>query len=151
MADLNVIHAYRHLYRALLHAVQFAKPARYTARNQLRRAFREKGAHYDARGIVRTIFFLKAAARERGLEHRVLKNLIMIAWHRYDDSPNWKHVQLAQLAIRKRQVLVDVIVDAGRTNQKSRTELESRVHATAYKHYDMTIAMLNKSMGLCLR
>ncbi|KAI0432868.1 DUF1763-domain-containing protein [Xylaria sp. FL1042] len=124
MADPKVIHAYRHLYRGLLHAVQFSKPARYTARNQLRRAFRERGAKYDHRGIVRTILFLNAATRERGLEHRVLKNLLLIAWHRYDNANNWKHVQ---------------------------KELEIHVQATAYNHYDMTIAMLNKSMGLCLR
>ncbi|RYC61815.1 hypothetical protein CHU98_g4395 [Xylaria longipes] len=111
MADPKIIHAYRHLYRGLLHAVQFSKPARYTARNQLRRAFREKGAKYDYRGIARTIRFLDAATRERGLEHRVLKNLLFIAW----------------------------------------PALEDHVQKTVYKHYDMTIAMLNKSMGLCLR
>ncbi|KAI0878485.1 DUF1763-domain-containing protein [Hypoxylon argillaceum] len=134
MADLKVIHAYRHLYRGLLHAVQFSKPARYTALTQLRRAFREKGAKYDARGIPRTIRFLAAAARERGLEHRVLKNLIMIAWHREDDAQkNWRSFQIEQ-----RQNL-------------TKKELEEHVQATVYKHYDMTIAMLNKSMGLCLR
>ncbi|KAK5631255.1 hypothetical protein RRF57_006969 [Xylaria bambusicola] len=90
MADAKVLHAYRHLYRGLLRAVQFSKPSRFTARNQLRRAFREKGAQYDARGVARTIRFLDAATRERGLEHRVLKNLLIIAWHRYDES-GWKH------------------------------------------------------------
>lgn len=29
--------------------------------------------------------------------------------------------------------------------------MEQHVRKTAYKHYDMTVAMLNKSMGLCLR
>jgi hypothetical protein len=107
MADPKVVHAYRHLYRGLLHAVQFSKPARYTARNQLRRAFREKGAEYDPRGIARTIRFLDAATRERGLEHRVLKNLLLMAWHRYDDKSNWKHAQLEQQAKARRHVLVE--------------------------------------------
>ncbi|KAI1275760.1 DUF1763-domain-containing protein [Xylaria sp. FL0933] len=133
MADPKIIHAYRHLYRGLLHAVQFSKPARYTARDQLRRAFREKGAKYDPRGVVRTILFLEAATRERGLEHRVLKNLLTIAWHRHADKSNWKHVQLDQQA------------------KQHRKEFEAHVQATVYNHYDMTIAMLNKSMGLCLR
>ncbi|KAI3327971.1 DUF1763-domain-containing protein [Xylariaceae sp. AK1471] len=124
MADPKIIHAYRHLYRGLLHGVQFSKPARYTARNQLRRAFRDKGAKYDPRGIARTIRFLDAATRERGLEHRVLKNLLIMAWYRYEDGHNWRHVQ---------------------------TELEEHVQTTAYNHYDITVAMLNKSMGLCLR
>ncbi|KAI3341319.1 DUF1763-domain-containing protein [Ustulina deusta] len=133
MADPEVIHAYRHLYRGLLHAVHFSKPARFSARNQLRRAFREKGAKYDHRGIARTIRFLDAATRERGLEHRVLKNLLMMAWYRYDDAPGWRHAQLEQQAMEKK------------------TELGAHVHTTVYNHYDMTIAMLNKSMGLCLR
>lgn len=133
MADPEVIHAYRHLYRGLLHAVHFSKPARFSARNQLRRAFREKGAKYDHRGIARTVRFLDAATRERGLEHRVLKNLLMMAWYRYDDAPGWRHAQLEQQAMEKK------------------TELGAHVHTTVYNHYDMTIAMLNKSMGLCLR
>ncbi|KAI1165488.1 DUF1763-domain-containing protein [Nemania serpens] len=133
MADLKIIHAYRHLYRGLLHAVQFSKPARYTALHQLRRAFREKGAKYDARGITRTVLFLRAAARERGIEHQVLRNLLIIAWYRYEDKPSWRQVQVEQ------------------TTPQKRTELQEHVQATVYKHYEMTIAMLNKSMGLCLR
>lgn len=151
MADPEVIHAYRHLYRGLLHAVHFSKPARFSARNQLRRAFREKGAKYDHRGIARTIRFLDAATRERGLEHRVLKNLLMMAWYRYDDAPGWRHAQLEQQAMEKKQVLVTVTTDVVSANQEFRTELGAHVHTTVYNHYDMTIAMLNKSMGLCLR
>ncbi|KAI1438623.1 DUF1763-domain-containing protein [Xylaria sp. CBS 124048] len=132
MADLKVIHAYRHLYRGLLHAIQFSKPSRFTARDQLRRAFREKGATYDARGIPRTIRFLEAAARERGLEHRVLKNLLLISFYRYNVSPGWNYVLNDKLRRKKR-------------------EPSDHIQATAYIQYDMTIAMLNKSVGLCLR
>jgi hypothetical protein len=109
MADPKVIHAYRHLYRGLLHAVQFSKPARYTALHQLRRGFREKGAEYDPRGVARTIRFLDAAARERGLEHRVLKTLLVMAWYRYEKAPNWKQAQAEQLAETRRHVLFDII------------------------------------------
>ncbi|KAJ2994250.1 hypothetical protein NUW58_g1603 [Xylaria curta] len=133
MADLKVIHAYRHLYRGLLHAVQFSKPARFTARNQLRRAFREKGAKYDHRGIARTIRFLEAATRERGLEHRVLKTLLIIAWSRYEDRSGWRHALIEEQHAQKMK------------------DFDKHVEATAYNHYDMTVAMLNKSMGLCLR
>ena len=76
MSQTEVIHAYRHLYRRLLHAVQYAVPERYVARDQLRKAFRERGASWDAEGIKRTIWFLDAAARETGLEHKILRNLI---------------------------------------------------------------------------
>ena len=83
MADPKVIHAYRHLYRACLHAVQFSKPARFVARDKLREAFREKGAVLDERGSIRTLRFLEAAARERGLEHSVVKNLLLADYFRY--------------------------------------------------------------------
>ncbi|KAI1748548.1 DUF1763-domain-containing protein [Xylaria castorea] len=139
MTDPQIIHAYRHLYRGLLHAVQFSKPARYTARNQLRRAFREKGAKYDCRGIARTIRFLDAATRERGLEHRVLKNLLFVAWYRYEDAFDWRLPQS-----RGPQ-------SGQHTGQSRGATLEDHVQKTAYNHYDMTIAMLNKTMGLCLR
>ena len=83
MTDLKVVHAYRHLYRACMHAVQFSKPARFVARDKLRAAFREKGARLDERGANRTLRFLEAAARERGPEHKVLKNLLLTTYFRH--------------------------------------------------------------------
>ncbi|CAJ2511812.1 Uu.00g074370.m01.CDS01 [Anthostomella pinea] len=133
MADLKVIHAYRHLYRGLLHAVQFSKPSRYIAQAQLRTAFREEGATFDTRSIARTVRFLEAATRTSGLEHSVLKNLLMTAYFRhYHGNRTWKHVQL-------------------NVKQMKNKKDQEHVRRTAYKHYDMTVAMLNKSMGLCLR
>lgn len=86
MSNQEVIHAYRHLYRGLLRAVQYSAPGRYTARDQLRKAFREpaggKGAVLDQAGVKRTIWFLKAAQKEAGMEHRILRSLLMVAWHR---------------------------------------------------------------------
>jgi hypothetical protein len=32
-----------------------------------------------------------------------------------------------------------------------REKLEEHVEATAFSHYEMTVAMLNKTLGLCLR
>ena len=93
MADPRVIHTYRHLYRACLHAVQFSKPARFVARDKLRTAFREKDAELDERGSIRTLRFLEAAARERGLEHNVLKNLLVITYFRdYHDRRAYPHI-----------------------------------------------------------
>ncbi|ORY64390.1 uncharacterized protein BCR38DRAFT_485548 [Pseudomassariella vexata] len=134
MVNSQTIHAYRHLYRGLLHAVQFSKPARYVARDQLRKAFREKNAVLDPRGVGRTLRFLDAAAKARGLEHAVLKNLLTVAfWRYYHRRPSWHFMMHDK-----------------RTKRKT-TEFQEHVEATAYKHYDMTVAMLNKSMGLCLR
>src|SRR5437762_12955348 len=71
--------AYRHLYRNALRAVQFSSPARYTVRDKLRRAFRAEGStDYDQHRIENTIEFLQNATKEKGLEHKVLKNLLIV-------------------------------------------------------------------------
>lgn len=79
---LELVHSYRHMYRALLRAVQYSKPARYTARDQLRDGYRNRKRHnFDRNKIERTIEFLNGAARETGLEHRILRNLISTRFH----------------------------------------------------------------------
>lgn len=86
MAASDITTAYRHLLRAGLRAVQFSKPARFVVRDQLRAAFREKVAPgataFDVHSVRRTVSFLRAAARERGLEHRILRNLMRVALQR---------------------------------------------------------------------
>ncbi|KAM0309868.1 hypothetical protein ACHAO8_008623 [Botrytis cinerea] len=73
----DYIYAYRGLYRALLHAVQYAKPARYMGRNMLRDEFRKGNPKtFDQRRISNTITFLNLAAKETGLEHKLVKNLL---------------------------------------------------------------------------
>ncbi|KAJ4316859.1 hypothetical protein N0V84_007651 [Fusarium piperis] len=124
-SKLDTIHAYRRLYRCLLKAVQHTIPARFVVRDQLRSAFREPGAKYDAKGIQRTIWFLEAAAKEKGMEHRILKNLIKVQLRRGYHS-SWQ-------AMRGERSPMGI------------------VKMTAYQHYDMTVAMLNKTMGLLLR
>jgi hypothetical protein len=77
----EIIYAYRHLYRGLLHAVQYSKPARYVARDQLRRAFRtEHPSSFNQEKIYRTVEFLGFAAKESGLEHRIVRNLLHTAY-----------------------------------------------------------------------
>ncbi|KAK2597961.1 hypothetical protein QQS21_005877 [Conoideocrella luteorostrata] len=130
MATTDVLHAYRHLYRNLLQAVQYSSPARYIARDQLRKAFRDKNASLDAEGVKRTIWFLEAAKKETGLEHRILKNLIKVRrMRRRDEGGTWKKI----------------LRESGQRDEMKK-EKES-----AFLHYDMTVAMLNESMGLCLR
>lgn len=86
VSKLEILHAYRHLYRAFLRAVRFAKPARFVGRDALREAFRETSTTtaggFDRRGVQRTLWFLQAADREAGLEHRILKRLIEVRWWR---------------------------------------------------------------------
>ena len=75
----EVVTAYRNLYRHALRAVQYSKPARYTARKRLRDAFRNNAAsNFDAQKIDRTLEFLDGAARVKGLEHKIIKNLLYV-------------------------------------------------------------------------
>lgn len=77
----EVLLAYRHLYKGLLRAVQYSMPARLLARERVRNAFRKStAADYDAASIERTIEFLDGARRAKGLEHRIVKNLMHV-WH----------------------------------------------------------------------
>lgn len=75
--------AYRHVYKALLRAVQYSKPARYVARDRVRDAFRNQPIeHFDAARLSRTLEFLNGATKVRGLEHKILKNLMHVQWQR---------------------------------------------------------------------
>lgn len=84
----TLLHAYRHLLRAALRAVQFSKPARYVVRDRIREGFQPPRTttatttHYDAERVRRTVWFLNAAAAEAGLESRILKSLVRVAWER---------------------------------------------------------------------
>ncbi|KOS22214.1 UPF0593 mitochondrial protein [Escovopsis weberi] len=129
MEPLSVTTAYRHLYRGLLRAVQYSSPARYVARDQLRAAFREPGGTLDAEGVRRTVWFLKAAGKEKGLEHRMLRNLLEVS-RRRGQRGAWRKV-----------------LNESRQKPNVMTEQQD----IAWEHYDMTVAMLNKTMGLCLR
>ena len=73
----EIVSSYRHLYRHAMYAVQYAVPARHTLRVLLRNAYRTgNAADFDAQRINNTVTFLEGAAKERGLEHRLLKNLL---------------------------------------------------------------------------
>lgn len=175
MSREEIIKAYRSLYRSGLRAVQFSKPARYQLRDQLRDAFRSKveppsaaivvpspasaatTARFDPERIRRTVWFLNAAAESRGLEHKIVKNLLHTHfWRRRNAWQSWD--KIVKLAPKKKYVCPlprlcgvchvggDALADRGcLLVYRDPAELE------AYKHYDATIAMLNESMGLCLR
>jgi len=92
MSKQEIIHAYRKLYRSGLRAVQYSKPARYSLQAQLRAAFREPGATFNAEGCRRTVWFFNAAAQEAGLEHRILRNLLRVAHMRRKRGDSWAHI-----------------------------------------------------------
>lgn len=110
MANTEVIHAYRHLYRAMLRAVMYTGPGRFIMRDNLRAGFRGTAgsssnsntlgttgsasssagtrpspsgpATFDAEAVKRTTWFFEAAAKETGLEHRIVKNLVKMHMQR---------------------------------------------------------------------
>ncbi|KAM3531678.1 hypothetical protein MY4038_004361 [Beauveria bassiana] len=108
----EVLHAYRHLYKGLLRGVHYSIPARYIVRDQIRLAFRERlaaaapvtatvptttttttaaaAAGWDAEAIKRTLWFLSAAGRQSGLEHRILRNLVRMHSERAAPTRRWR-------------------------------------------------------------
>lgn len=73
----EIVRSYRRLYRHAIYAVQYAAPAKYTLRILLENAYRTgNAADFDIQKINNTVTFLEGAAKERGLEHRILKNLL---------------------------------------------------------------------------
>ena len=77
----EIILAYRHIYKHLLRAILYATPARYIAQDRIRNAFRNSdSSEYDASRIARTLEFLDGAAKVKGLEHRIVKNLMHVWW-----------------------------------------------------------------------
>ncbi|KAK3320899.1 hypothetical protein B0T19DRAFT_252309 [Cercophora scortea] len=139
MSTPELVQAYRKLYRAGLRAVQFSTPSRYAFRDQLRDAFRDKKGTFDAEGIRRTVWFLNAAAQERGLEHKILKNIIRVYSARRETLMHYPWRQ---------HLLKGRIVEA---HKQKRGAVYDPIRDTELEHYRRTIAMLNETMGICLR
>jgi hypothetical protein len=142
--QLDIIHTYRTLFRAALRAVQYSKPARYTARDRLRNAFRSNSpASYDTQKIASTLEFLHGAATTRGLEHKIVKNLMHV-WHVRDRLPRAHMYVLLVLGVkvRRRDGLIWCCCSL-KDNLPFRN--------VAYEQFDLTVERLNESMGLCLR
>ncbi|EUC50647.1 hypothetical protein COCMIDRAFT_81505 [Bipolaris oryzae ATCC 44560] len=126
MSQQQVIHAYRHLYRHSLRAIQFSKPARYTLRDRLRLAFRRGSADdFAPQKVHNTLEFLQHATRENGLEHKIVKNLLFVWWLQSQGGHP-------------------------RHKAKTLTHDELEIKTTAYDVFNHNICMLNESMGLCL-
>jgi hypothetical protein len=124
MSQRSILHAYRHLLRQSLRAVQFSTPARYIVRDQLRLAFRRGDtSEFNTQKVENTLEFLKYATLQNGMEHKILKNLVQAWWYR-DGFP----------------VKAPKIV----------TIQEAEVLVTAYDAFSHNIRMLNENMGMCI-
>ncbi|KAF3384434.1 hypothetical protein F1880_002041 [Penicillium rolfsii] len=85
----EVAHAYRHLYRQGLKAIGYATPSRYVLRTTLRTSFRASPpSEFNPSKIANTLRFLKRATDMTGMEHKILKNLLL--------SRYWEMPQIAK-------------------------------------------------------
>ncbi|KAI3399178.1 hypothetical protein diail_7547 [Diaporthe ilicicola] len=155
MAQEGVIHAYRQLYRAALKAVCYSQPASTVARDQLRRAFRDKTSTFNQNAIRRTVWFLNNAARERGTEHKIVKNLVFTQWCRESNSRvSWRYISSHNKPHQRKECVAcpSELCPASRWGKLAvlTGTCSDLIKDKAYAHYDQTIAMLNKTMGLCL-
>jgi hypothetical protein len=135
----EIIHAYRALYRAALHAVRYTTPSRHTVRDRLRRGFRASPASaYCPCRVANTLLFLRAAGTDAGAEHRLLRSLCH-AW--FLEDRHWRHrgARLRQLAVAR-----------GPGDGGVPLQAEMALHQ-AYDQFYFALRMLNETMGLCLR
>ncbi|KAJ5622826.1 hypothetical protein N7490_011431 [Penicillium lividum] len=94
----------------------------------MRSAFRSPHAELDPTRIANTIRFLERATEIRGLEHKILKNLMLA---RYWENPPTRETR--------------VLKSLGLFSE------EERLRNMAYEHYNLTLQRLNESLGTCLK
>jgi hypothetical protein len=83
--DRSVVHAYRHLYRQGLKAIRYSTPGRHLLLKSLRSAYRSSPSEsFDAVRIDNTIRFLERATEVAGMEHKILRNLLMTRYWEQD-------------------------------------------------------------------
>ncbi|KAF2102419.1 DUF1763-domain-containing protein [Rhizodiscina lignyota] len=129
----DILTAYRNLYRQGLRAVQYSLPARITLRDRIRRAFRRGDpADFDQNRVNNTLVFLSAATVVAGVEHHVLRNLLLTWFYEPDQSGTQLGNDIANLLHLSR--------DPQSINYRTNT----------YDSFNHTIRMLNESMELCL-
>ena len=105
--------------------MQYSTPARYVVRDRLRLAFRlSPVSDFEPRRIANTLQFLDGAAKSTGLEHHVLRNLLM-TW--YWEPSQWK------------------------ARSRDREKMDIVLKQQAFDGFYWTLRMLNESMGMCLR
>ncbi|GFF75781.1 DUF1763-domain-containing protein [Aspergillus lentulus] len=130
MEQRAVIHAYRHLYRQGLKLISYSAPSRHVLLRTLRSAFRSSPARdFDPKKVANTLRFLQRASDVAGLEHKIVKNLLMV---RYWEQP---------------QVKKDVKLLRGLGNDRN----EFAIRKDANEHFNRTLMLLNESLGTCLR
>lgn len=80
-----VVSAYRRLYRQGLKVINYSTPSRYVLLKILRSSFRASPIEaFDMGKIENTLRFLQRATVMLGIEHKIVRNLLMV---RYWEQP----------------------------------------------------------------
>jgi hypothetical protein len=141
-SKLEILHAYRHLLRTSLRAIQYSTPARHVLLSRLRLSFRSSPlADFEPARIANTVTFLEGAAKTTGMEHQILRNLLKV-WY-------WEPVQWRDRGGRDGGA-VGRGASAG-VGMGEKVVGEKMVKGGAYGGFYWNLRMLNESMGLCLR
>ncbi|PGH03849.1 hypothetical protein GX51_03837 [Blastomyces parvus] len=128
--NVAVVHAYRHLYRTGLQAIRYSSPARHVLLWTLRKSFRNGApSEFDPRKIVNTLEFLRLASTSTSTEHKIVKNLLHVRF--------WQQPQKLGLGDPK--------------FFGAQPSIRVQMRAAAYRPFEMTLKMLNESLGLCLK
>ncbi|KAE8307107.1 DUF1763-domain-containing protein [Aspergillus transmontanensis] len=125
-----VIQAYRHLYRQGLRVINYSTPSRHVLLRTLRSSFRSSSHHdFEPHRIANTLRFLQRATDAAGVEHKIVKNLMMV---RYWEQPQ----------VRKDlRLLKGLGID----------QRESNLRRDANEQFNLTLMLLNESLGTCLK
>ncbi|KAI4795237.1 hypothetical protein E4T45_12217 [Aureobasidium sp. EXF-8846] len=118
----EIIHAYRHLLRTSLQATRYAKPARFTLQSHLRSSFRNPTSPFNSQQISQTREFLQNAAKYKGLEDKIVRNLLHVWGCRHRDVPTLLR----------------------------RDKKDMRLRDAAYEKFDDHVKMLERSLGIRL-
>lgn len=87
-SSLAIRHAYRHLFRQALKAINYATPQRHVLKKTIRSSFRSLPAEeFSPRKIENTMRFLERATDVVGGEHKIVKNLMLV---RFWEQPQMK-------------------------------------------------------------
>jgi hypothetical protein len=94
-----VVSAYRSLYKAGLKAIRKSVSASFALRSLLRRSFREEAAAtYSEERVRNTLAFLENASRYRGVEHKVVKNILHVRyWRERESGPTRMFVYVSDI------------------------------------------------------
>ena len=96
----EIVRSYRSLFRYALHAVQYSSPARFTIKDVLETTFRAGNpTDLEPQKIKNTLEFLSCAAKENGLEHKILKSLLFTWWWENKNRPTKECVSKSSRSI----------------------------------------------------